>query len=57
MKDSYKIALSSIVEEFRLEVIVKPENYGQIMIQTPEVNRPGLALAGFLRCLTETASS
>ena len=47
MKDSYKIALSSIVEEFRLEVIVKPENYGQIMIQTPEVNRPGLALAGF----------
>ena len=47
MKATYQIALSKIVEEFRFEVIVRPENFEQIMIQTPEVNRPGLALAGF----------
>jgi len=47
MKPTYKIALSKIVEEFHFEVIVSPENYGEIMIETPEINRPGLALAGF----------
>ena len=47
MKDNYKIALSAIVEEFHFEVVVKPEGYEDVMIQTPEVNRPGLALAGF----------
>ena len=47
MKVTYQIALSQIVEEFHFEVIVRPENFDEIMIQTPEVNRPGLALAGF----------
>ena len=47
MKATYQIALSKIVEEFHFEVIVRPEKYEEIMIQTPEVNRPGLALAGF----------
>ena len=47
MKKTYKIALSKIVEEFHFEVIVEPENYKEIMIETPEINRPGLALAGF----------
>ena len=47
MKEVYKIPLSKIVEEFHLEVIVKPEGFDDIQIVTPEVNRPGLALAGF----------
>ena len=47
MKERYKIALSTIVEEFHFEVIVRPEHFDEIMIETPEVNRPGLALAGF----------
>ena len=47
MKEVYKISLSKIVEEFHLEVIVKPEGFEEIQIITPEVNRPGLALAGF----------
>ena len=47
MKAIYRIALSKIVEEFHFEVIVRPERFEEIMIQTPEVNRPGLALAGF----------
>ncbi len=47
MKKTYRIALSAIAEEFHFEIIVRPENYEDIMIETPEVNRPGLALAGF----------
>lgn len=47
MKEPYRIALSAIVEEFHFEVVVKPERYDEIQLETPEVNRPGLALAGF----------
>ncbi len=47
MKEPYKIPLSKLVEEFRFEIIVRPDCYDEIQITTPEVNRPGLALAGF----------
>ena len=47
MKESYKIPLSKLVEDFHFEVIVKPENFEEIQVVTPEVNRPGLTLAGF----------
>ncbi len=47
MKDAYKIPLTTIVDEFHLEWIVKPNDFEQIQIVTNEVNRPGLALAGF----------
>ena len=47
MKKVYKIPLSKIVSDFHLEVIVKPQNFDEIQIVSPEVNRPGLALAGF----------
>jgi HPr kinase/phosphorylase len=47
MSTTYTIPLSKIVEDFRLEVVVKPDNFEEIQISSPEVNRPGLALAGF----------
>lgn len=47
MKNEYQIALSKLVDEFRFETIVIPDNYGEVQITSPEVNRPGLALAGF----------
>lgn len=47
MSQIYTIPLSKIVEDFRLEVVVKPDNFNDIQISSPEVNRPGLALAGF----------
>ena len=47
MKRVYKIPLSRIVQDFHLEVIVRPDNFDEIQIVSPEVNRPGLALAGF----------
>ena len=47
MTGKYQIELYKIAEEFHLEWIVQPPNYKEIMLDTPEVNRPGLALAGF----------
>ena len=47
MDQIYTIPLSRIVEDFRLEIVVKPDNFEEIQISSPEVNRPGLALAGF----------
>ena len=47
MKETYKIPLSKIASDLHLEVIVKPEDYENMQVTSPEVNRPGLALAGF----------
>ncbi len=47
MAQVYTIPLAKIAEDFRLEVVVKPDNFDEIQIASPEVNRPGLALAGF----------
>ncbi len=47
MKKIYKIPLSKVANELHLEVVVRPQNYEEIQISSPEVNRPGLALAGF----------
>ena len=49
MKDArYQIELYKIADEFHFEWIVQPENYKSLVVDTPEINRPGLALAGFL---------
>ena len=47
MNQVHTIPLAKIVEDFHLEVVVKPDNFEEIQITSPEVNRPGLALAGF----------
>lgn len=47
MKEKYTIPLKNIIEEFQLEKIYLPDNYEEILIDNPEVNRPGLALTGF----------
>ena len=48
MEEVYSIPLSQICEEFGLEKVYIPDNFEDIMITTPEISRPGLALAGFL---------
>ena len=53
MKEIHKIPLAKIVEDFHFEVIVRPECFEEIQITTPEVNRPGLALAGFYEIFEE----
>ena len=47
MSSEYTIPLSKIEQEFNLERVTVPENYDEIRVETPEVNRPGLALTGF----------
>ena len=53
MEEIYSIPLSQLAQEFALEPIVIPENYESIMITSPEISRPGLALAGFFEIFEE----
>ncbi len=47
MEEIYSISLSQLCDEFGLEKVIVPENFNDIIVKTPEVMRPGLALAGF----------
>ncbi len=47
MEETYSISLSTLCDEFGLEKIYIPENFEEILVTTPEVSRPGLALSGF----------
>ncbi len=47
MEEKYQIALSALIKEFDLVPVYLPSEAEQIFIYTPEVDRPGLALAGF----------
>ncbi len=47
MSETYSIPLSKLCDEFGLEKVYIPENFEDILITTPEVSRPGLALSGF----------
>ncbi len=48
MQSNYSIPLSKLIEEFSLESVVMPHPAEEIMIASPEVSRPGLALTGFM---------
>lgn len=43
----FKIHLSKVVEEFSLEKLYSASDIDEIMIDTPELNRPALQIAGF----------
>ena len=47
MKTDFTIPLSSIIKEFSFETIFMPETKEEILISSPEINRPGLQLAGY----------
>lgn len=42
-----KISLSKIIETFELEVIYEPDNIDKILVETSDINRPGLQMVGF----------
>lgn len=48
MKSNYSIPLSDLIKEFQMEEIYLPKDASEIMISSPEVSRPGLALSGFM---------
>ena len=41
------VSLKKIIEDFSLEALYEPEDYGNISISVPDVIRPGLQLAGY----------
>ncbi len=47
MSETYSISLSKLCVEYGLEKMYVPDHFEDILITTPEVMRPGLALAGF----------
>ncbi len=47
MEEIFSIPLSELCKEFSLERVYVPEHFDSIMITSPEISRPGLALAGF----------
>ena len=47
MATEYNISLSHIIEEFTLESLYMPKNPEEILINTPEINRPGLQMANY----------
>ena len=47
MKSKYSITLETLIKEFQLEALYMPESASEIKISSTEVDRPGLALAGF----------
>ena len=47
MTELYSITLDKLIAEFQFEEVFMPQSPDKIEIKNPEVNRPGLALAGF----------
>ncbi|MFI3251482.1 MAG: HPr(Ser) kinase/phosphatase [Eubacteriales bacterium] len=41
------ITLGQIIQDFKLDVVLAGEDYEHLPIKTPDINRPGLPLAGF----------
>ena len=54
MHEQYSIPLSSVIDNFKLESVHLPDKAESILISTPEVNRPGLDLAGFFENFEKT---
>ena len=47
MKTNFTVPLERIIKEFSLEVLNMPDDPSKIPVATPEVNRPGLQMAGY----------
>ena len=47
LKTDYKISLDKIINEFSLEALYLPRSSEEILISSPETNRPGLHFAGY----------
>lgn len=54
MKSKYSIPLSDLIQEFQLEELYMPSDPKGIRVFTPEVDRPGLALSGFVEIFDAT---
>ena len=48
MPETYTVKLGTIIDEFSLETLYLPENGRDVQVSRCDINRSGLALAGFL---------
>lgn len=48
MAQTFSVSLADIIQEMSLETIYMPRNPQEILISSMDVNRPGLALGGYL---------
>ncbi|MBE6972480.1 MAG: HPr(Ser) kinase/phosphatase [Ruminococcaceae bacterium] len=46
-QDGYSVKLSEIIEQFHLEILRGGKDYGDYILRTADINRPGLPLTGF----------
>ncbi len=53
MRTNYSVSLEKIVKEFSLEILSVPMDISEIMVSTPEINRPGLQMAGYFEFFDE----
>lgn len=53
MKTKYKIELAKIISEFSLEILNLPSDSKEIFIDSTEINRPGLHMAGYFEFFDE----
>ena len=47
MASKYSVSLEKLLKDHPFEVIYLPKPAGEIFIYSPDVNRPGLMLAGY----------
>ena len=47
-KQTYTVPLSAVIKEAGLEIVYMPESTEERLVSSPDVNRPGLALSGYL---------
>ncbi|MEE0969836.1 MAG: HPr(Ser) kinase/phosphatase [Clostridia bacterium] len=47
MEETYSIKLSNVINELQLSTVYLPEKAESIIVTSPDVERPGLALTGF----------
>lgn len=53
MRTNFKLELSKIISEFSLEILNMPSPAEKIFVSTPEINRPGLQMAGYFEFFDE----
>jgi len=53
LKTKYKIELAKIISEFSLEILNLPSDSKEIFIDSTEINRPGLHMAGYFEFFDE----
>ena len=50
----YSVPASKIAEEFKLDMLYKPDNFDTVLVSNNEINRPSLQIAGFFEYFDNT---